>query len=56
MIFGWSAINFTSWVIFGPKMAAFWTKSGQNFTKNDFFEKTILELRVFGAINHFAKF
>ena len=39
MIFGWSAMNFTSWVIFGPKMADFWTKNDQKFTNNDFFEK-----------------
>ena len=55
MIFGWSAINFTSWVIFGPKMADFWTKNGQKFTKNDTFETKNLEFRVFGASNHFAK-
>ena len=56
MIFGWSAINFTSWVIFGPKMADFWTKNGQKFIQNDFFRKIKLELRFFGANNHFAKF
>ena len=56
MFFGWFPIDFTICIIFGPKMADFWTKNGQKSAKNDIFEKIFLEQRVFGGSNMYAKF